>query len=227
MFTGIIRETGVVTRTVRRGGLLELVVQAPRTAAAAAPLESVAVQGVCLSVVAVRHGALVFDVIPETQRFTTLGSLRPGARVHLEPSLTLTDRLSGHILFGHVDGVGTVRRRGREGRALRLDLRVPAGLRRYLVPKGPIAIDGVSLTLGARLGAAQCSIHLIPETMRQTALGALAPGARVNLEVDYLSKVVREALGRHGDGREGAKARLSSKWSKTYRKAAASRASAV
>lgn len=195
MFTGIIREMGVVARTERRRGLLRLVIVAPKTAAAVEPLESVAVHGVCLSVVAVRHGALAFDVIPETQRLTTLGALRAGARVHLEPSLTVTDRLNGHVLFGHVDGMGTVVRRGRAGEAWHLDLRVPPALRRYLVPKGPIAIDGVSLTLGNRLGPTQATVHLIPETMRQTALATLARGSRVNVEVDYFAKVVRQWLG--------------------------------
>jgi riboflavin synthase len=190
MFTGIVREQGVVARAQRAGGLVRLTIQAPRTAAVVGVGESVCVSGVCLSVVSAQRGLLTFEVIGETQARTTLGRLRPGARVNLEPSLRITDRLSGHIVLGHVDGVGTIVRREERDGELVLRVRVPAALRRWLAPKGPIAVDGVSLTLDHAVAAPTFIVHLIPETLRQTTLGARRAGDRVNVELDYLAKVV-------------------------------------
>jgi riboflavin synthase len=194
MFTGIVQEIGTVTRLERRHGLTRLVIQAPRTAARVQRLESVAVSGTCLSVVSVGHGALTFEVIEETRGLTTVGELRSGERVNVEPSLLLTDRLNGHILFGHVDGVGTVVKRCERAGELILDIRVPKAVRRLLVPKGPVAVDGISLTVGGTLAASTFTVHLIPETLRQTTLREKQPGARVNVEVDYLAKLVQQFL---------------------------------
>ncbi len=190
MFTGIIRELGTVTRNERRNGLARLTIQAPRTAAKIEPLESIAVNGVCLSAVRIERGAVAFEVIPETLRMTALAGLRPGARVHVEPSLTLTDRLGGQLLLGHVDGVGRILSRRARGGEVVLEIQVPPALRRWLVPKGPIAVDGVSLTMGARLGRSSFTVHLIPETIRQTTLGGVSVGSPVNLELDYFTKLV-------------------------------------
>ena len=191
MFTGIVQEIGAVTRLARSRGVLELSVQAPGLAARLRPMESVAVNGVCLTVVAARTPELVFELIPETRSLTTLGGLRRGDAVNLEPSLTLADRLNGHVVLGHVDGVGRISRR-REARGERmLDIRVDRHLAAWLVPKGPVALDGVSLTVGSRVTASGFTVHLIPETLRRTTLQERRAGDRVNLEVDYLAKLVR------------------------------------
>jgi len=192
MFTGIIQELGTVARVQRSRGLLRLSVHAPKTASKVGRLESVAVNGVCLSVVALRQGTITFEVIRETQALTTLESLRPGDRVNLEPSLGVADRLSGHFVFGHVDGVATVAARRELDGEVRLDLRAPASLRKLLVAKGPVAVDGVSLTVGRVVRGSTFSIHLIPETMRQTTLGAQQVGSRVNVELDYVAKLLRQ-----------------------------------
>lgn len=196
MFTGIIREIGTVARVERAKGLARLTIHAPRTASTVERLESVAVNGVCLSVVSVRNGALTFEMIQDTQRLTSLGGLRAGTRVNLEPSLTVTDRINGHLLFGHVDGLGTVVRRRNSAGAYSLEIRVAGGLRTFLVPKGPVAVDGVSLTVGQALTPSTFTIHLIPETLRQTTLSECCAGDRVNLELDYLAKLVHQFLGR-------------------------------
>ena len=194
MFTGIIQEIGTVVRVERRRGIIRLIVQAPKTASRVQRLESVAVSGTCLSVVSVGHGTLTFEVIEETRGLTTAGRWRSGQRVNVEPSLSLADRLSGHILFGHVDGIGTVIKRRRRAGELVLEIRVPAAARRFLVPKGPVAVDGVSLTVGSRLTASTFTVHLIPETLRQTTLRDTPSGARVNIEADYLAKLVQQFL---------------------------------
>ena len=194
MFTGLIQELGTVARLERGREVVRLAIQAPKTALRVQRVESVAVHGVCLSVVDIRLHTLIFEVIPETLRLTTLGALRAGSRVHLEPSLSVSDRLNGHILFGHVDGLGIVVRRRRRPGELALDIRVPPALRKFLVPKGPVAVDGVSLTVGEAPTASTFSIHLIPETLRLTTVGAKQVGDRVNLELDYFAKLVQQLL---------------------------------
>jgi len=190
MFTGIIREIGTVARVARSHGVVRLTVAAPKTVSLVQPLDSVSVNGVCLSVVQARAGAMTFEMIPETQRATALGAVRSGSRVNLEPSLLLCDRLGGHLVFGHVDGVGTMAKRQQRAGELVLTIRIPRGLRRFLVPKGPITVDGVSLTVGQRLTASSFTIHLIPETLRQTTLASRAVGDRVNIELDYFAKLL-------------------------------------
>jgi len=192
MFTGIIQEVGTVASVGRSQGLMRLSIHAPKTASRVQQLESVAVNGVCLSVVNVRQGLLAFEVIPETQELTALGRLCRGDRVNLEPSLSVSDRLSGHIVFGHVDGAGTVIRRKQQSGELMLEVRVPLSLRRFIVPKGPLAVDGVSLTVGRRLGRSTFTIHLIPETLHQTTLAQRRVGDRVNVEIDYFAKLVQQ-----------------------------------
>ena len=194
MFTGIIRDIGTVARVERADGLVRLTVSAPNTAARVTPLESVAVNGVCLTVVGVRRGTMAFEVIPQTQQATAVGALRAGHRVNVEPSLSLSDRLGGQLLFGHVDGLGTVTRRRQQRGELVLEVRIGTALRRFLVPKGPVAVDGVSLTVGETLKGSTFTVHLIPETLRQTTLRSLAAGDRVNVEVDYFAKLVAQFL---------------------------------
>lgn len=194
MFTGIIQELGAVARVERANGIMRLSLHAPQTVSRLRRLDSLAVNGVCLSVVRVRQGVIACEVISETQRLTTLGRLRAHDRVHLEPSLTLLDRLNGHFVFGHVDGMGTVVKRRQLSGELVLDIRAPEAIRHLIVPKGPITVDGVSLTVGRAVTRNTFTVHLIPETLRQTVLRLRAVGDRVNLEADYIAKLVCQFL---------------------------------
>lgn len=164
--------------------------------------ESLAVNGVCLTVREMTGSIVVADVMPETARATTLADLRPGDEVNLERALRLGDRLGGHLVTGHVDGVGTVRSRRREGNALLLEVGAPPAVARYLVPKGAVAVDGVSLTVASRR-ADGFTVSLIPHTLAVTTLSALRPGDRVNLEVDLVGKYVIQYLQELLPGRDG------------------------
>ena len=180
MFTGIVREKG---RVVSFDGA-RLVVDAETEAALG---DSVAIAGVCLTVV--DTSPLAFDVVPETVERTSLGSLEAGDAVNVEPALRAGEPLGGHIVQGHVDGVGSFR--GRDGDLTWFD--APAGLLRYCVEKGSIAVDGTSLTVAA-LDHRGFAVALVPHTLEVTTLGALAPGDPVNLEADVIAKYV-ERLG--------------------------------
>jgi riboflavin synthase len=193
VFTGIVREVGVV-RSVDGGSEgVRIAVDAPRTAAKAALGDSVSVAGVCLTVTANVDGALAFDAVPETLRRSSLGRLAGGDRVNLEPAVRAGDGLDGHIVQGHVDGVGRVRALEPEGDGARLTVEVPPELGRYCVVKGSIAVEGVSLTVAA-LDDETIEIALVPHTLDATTLGALAPGDTVNVEVDVLAKYVERLL---------------------------------
>ena len=189
MFTGIVRELG----TVDGFDGSRLVVAAPETAASAAVGDSVAVAGVCLTVVERGEGRLAFDVVPETLSRTALGSLRPGGTVNLEPSLRVGDQLGGHVVQGHVDAVGSVRSVTPEGDSRRIWVDAPETVVRYCIEKGSIAVDGVSLTVAA-FDDEGFEVALIPHTLAVTTLGGLEPGDEVNLEADVLGKVVERLL---------------------------------
>ena len=148
MFTGIIREIGTVAALRKSRGLVQLDIRAPRTAGRVGLMESVAINGVCLTVVGVEGSKISFEVIPETQRLTGLRDLAPGRSLHVEPSLALSDRMNGHVVLGHVDGLGKIARRQARAAELTLWIEIPAAMRKLIVPKGPIAVDGVSLTVG-------------------------------------------------------------------------------
>ena len=190
MFTGIVQEIGVVVRVERIRGLIRLTVQAPKTASSVQVLESVAVNGVCLSVVLRQRGRMTFEVIPKTEYLTNLDRLRVADHVNLEPSLSLSDRLSGHFVLGHVDGIGTViSRRGLSGETV-LVIRTSPSLMRFMVSRGSVTIDGVSLTVGEKQSRSTFAVHLIPETLRRTTLAERRVGNRINIEVDYLAKLM-------------------------------------
>ncbi|HEX3238188.1 MAG TPA: riboflavin synthase [Gaiellaceae bacterium] len=191
MFTGIVRELGAVASFDGS----RLVVAAPETAAHAAVGDSVAVAGVCLTVVEAAEGRLAFDVVPETLSRTSLGGLEPGGPVNLEPSLRVGDQLGGHVVQGHVDAVGRVRS-VEEGEDHRVWVDAPENVLAYCIEKGSIAVDGVSLTITA-LDDEGFEVALIPHTLAVTTLGRLEPGAEVNLEAD----VLRKDLGRFAVGR--------------------------
>ncbi len=189
MFTGIVRELG----RVEAFDGSRLVVAAPETAATAGLGDSVAVAGVCLTVVANEDGRLAFDAVPETLSRTALGSLRPGDAVNVEPSLRVGDPLGGHVVQGHVDAVGRVRSVTPEGDGRRVWVDAPETVVRYCIEKGSIAVDGASLTIAA-FDDDGFEVALIPHTLAVTTLGSLEPGDEVNLEADVLGKVVERLL---------------------------------
>jgi riboflavin synthase len=196
VFTGIVEERGTVRALVPGSAGSRLEVTCRTVAGDARVGESIAVGGVCLTVVGAGDDVLAFDLSPETLDRTTLGSLRPGDGVNLERPVTVATRLGGHVVQGHVDGVGTVESREDDpagGAVMRI--RVPAGVGRYLVEKGSVTVDGVSLTIAAVDGD-QLEVALIPHTVAATTLGAAGTGARVNVEVDVLAKYVERLVTR-------------------------------
>jgi riboflavin synthase len=207
MFTGIIEATGTVATLERREGGVRLTVTTELDVAALPIGASIAVDGVCLTVVERAAGRplarFTADLGPETLALTTLGALRPGARVHLERPLRVGDALGGHFVSGHVDGVGTLAARRQVGDSLELDIDAPDSVAATLVPKGSITVAGASLTIhevrGGRFG-----VTLIPHTLAVTTLGELAVGAPVNLEGDLIAKHVdRLVAARLGPARPG------------------------
>ncbi len=193
MFTGIVRERGRVVAAEPNGDGLRLRLDAPETARGAAPGDSIAVNGCCLTVTDAANGTLEFDAVPETMARTNLGRLAAGAEVNLEPALRAGEPLGGHFVQGHVDGTARVERLEPEGEGARLTLELQPELLRYCVEKGSIAVDGVSLTVAA-LREGGLEIALVPFTLEHTTLAAVAPGAELNVEVDLLAKYA-ERLG--------------------------------
>jgi riboflavin synthase len=191
VFTGIIRERGTIDAVSPQGDGVRLEVRAPETASATAVGDSVSVNGACLTAVAADDGVLAFDVVAETLHRTSLGRLAPGSPVNVEPALRAGEPLGGHLVQGHVDGVGRVQRADAEG----LEIEAPEDLLRYCVEKGSIAVEGVSLTI-AGLGEGSFSVALIPHTREATTLGAVSEGDELNLEADIVAKHVERLLAR-------------------------------
>jgi riboflavin synthase len=201
MFTGIVETAGVVRAVDPAGEKTVLRVDLGPAAEGCRAGDSVAVAGVCLTLTGdPDRGVGSFEAVRETLSRTTLGALRPGSRVNLERSLRVGDRLGGHFVQGHVDGVGTVRSNGGPEGAWVLSVAAPADLLGNLLFKGSVAIDGVSLTV-ASLGAEGFGVALVPHTLSVTTLGALREGDRVNLEADVLGKWVRRLLEEAGVAR--------------------------
>jgi riboflavin synthase len=197
MFTGIVRELGIVEAADGGPEGMRLRVRARQAAAQAALGDSVSLSGACLTVTEVDGDTLSFDAVPETLERTSLGRLRPGDALNVEPALRAGEPLGGHIVQGHVDGVGRVLAVPREGDGARLEVEPPPELLRYCVEKGSICVEGVSLTVAA-LSARSFTVALIPHTLEVTTLGGLAPGDEVNLEVDVLAKYVERLLASRG-----------------------------
>jgi riboflavin synthase len=195
VFTGLIREVGRVLSC--EGGVagVRLTIEAPQTAADTQVGDSIAIDGVCLTVVAVAGDTFAFDAVPETLDRTSLGTLDHGSRVNLEPALRAGEALGGHYVQGHVDGVGAVRTVEPEGDGKRIWFDAPPELLRYVVEKGSIAVQGTSLTVAA-VNDAGFAVALIPHTLEATTLGALEPEDPVNLEADVLAKYVEKLLPR-------------------------------
>jgi riboflavin synthase len=189
VFTGLVEEAGRVAEVRPTEAGARLVIAASGVVEGLGLGDSVAVNGACLTAVEVTGDGFAVDCVAETLRRTTLGSLAPGDRVNLERPMRLGDRLDGHLVQGHVDGVGTVRAVRVEGESAVLEIAPPAPLLRYVVEKGSVAVDGVSLTVAERLPDA-FTVALIPHTMAVTTLGGQAAGRPVNLEVDVVAKYV-------------------------------------
>jgi riboflavin synthase len=194
MFTGLVETCGeLAARTPKGGGVARLFVRASGLDDDLALGDSVAVEGVCLTVDALAPGGFEADASPETLAKTTLGGLPLGALVNLERALRVGQRLGGHIVSGHVDGVGQVTAEERQGDAVKVTFTAPRELLRYVAEKGSITVNGVSLTVNGVQGA-MFDVTLIPHTLRKTSLSAVRPGARVNLEVDVLARYVARLL---------------------------------
>ncbi|GHH62453.1 riboflavin synthase subunit alpha [Streptosporangium violaceochromogenes] len=197
MFTGIVEELGEIAAIESLGDAARVAIRGKVVTGDAGHGDSIAVNGVCLTVVDVEGEVFTADVMKETLDRSSLGALRPGSPVNLERAVRADGRLGGHIVQGHVDGTGTLlsREPGEHWEVVRFSL--PAGLARYVVEKGSIAVDGVSLTVaGVDIGG--FSVGLIPTTLRLTTLGAKRPGDPVNLEVDVIAKHVEKLLGAYG-----------------------------
>jgi riboflavin synthase len=197
MFTGIVEEQGVVVRLERKGGSALLELRCDLVTSDAGIGDSISVNGCCLTVTERTGSGFVADMMGETLARTALGGLRTGDVVNLERALRLDGRLGGHLVQGHVDGVGRVRSVTPEGEWTTMALDLPADLAPYVAEKGSVAIDGVSLTVTA-VDDQGFSVGLIPHTLAVTTLGHRSTGDRVNIEVDMLAKYVARLVGRTG-----------------------------
>ena len=193
MFTGLVEELGRVHAVEERPDGRRFWIAASRVLEDARVGDSLACSGCCLTAVAVEPGRFAVEAVPETLRLTTLSAWRVGTDVNLERSLRLSDRLGGHLVQGHVDGVGEVRARAVEGDGARVTIALPAALARFVALKGSLAVDGVSLTV-AGLTDSTCEIAYIPHTLAVTSAGSYVPGTRVNLEVDLLARYLARML---------------------------------
>ena len=205
MFTGLVTDLGRLRgaeRNDREGGDARFVLETAYDTAEIPLGASIACAGACLTVVDKGPGWFAVDVSAETLSCTTLGGWQPGRPVNLERSLTLKDELGGHLVLGHVDGVGTTLRRAPEGDSLRLDFAAPAALAELIAAKGSIAVDGVSLTVNhvedQADGSAVFGVNIIPHTAQATSLGGLAPGDPVNLEIDLVARYLQRLQQRAG-----------------------------
>lgn len=205
MFSGLIAHDGRVASIegdARRG--MTLVVEAPEAVTDGVALgDSVAVNGVCLTVVASDARTMRFDVVPETVVRTGFDTLRPGDRLNVELSLRVGDRLGGHFVYGHVDGNASILAKEPEGQGFRLHVVLPDALAAFIVEKGYVAVDGVSLTV-ASVTHDHFTIALIPETARRTTLGTKGPGDRVNLEIDPIARYAQGAVAAYSHQRDNA-----------------------
>ncbi|MGD2081470.1 MAG: riboflavin synthase [Chromatiales bacterium] len=194
MFTGIVQAVGRIAAVEARGGDVRLRIRSGRLALADVGIgDSIAVNGVCLTAVELPGDGFAADVSRETLSLTTLGELDTGSRVNLEKALTLATPLGGHLVSGHVDGMGEVIERRDDARSVRLRIRAPAGLARYIASKGSICVDGTSLTVNAVDGAV-FDLNIVPHTLDETIIGDYVKGTRVNLEVDLLARYLERLL---------------------------------
>jgi len=200
MFTGIIKARGEIAAMEKRGGDVRLSVRSDGMPWADYELgESIAVNGVCLTAVALHANGFDTDVSVETLDVTALGSLKVGSAVNLEPALSLGDRLGGHLVSGHVDCTGKVTSRREDARSIRLAIDIPREYARYVARKGSVCVDGVSLTINEVSGTT-FDLNIIPHTAEVTIIGSYTVGTIVNIEVDLLARYIERLLGNDGDG---------------------------
>ena len=194
MFTGIIQAIGEVAAVQNSGGDIRLRINTGKLSLDDVGLgDSICTNGTCLTVTELPGDGYWADVSVETLNFTTLGKLQTGSRVNLEKALTATDRLGGHIVSGHVDGVGEVVSLQEDARSIRFVMRAPDGLAKYIAHKGSICIDGTSLTVNAVNGA-EFELNIIPQTMSETIFGQYRPGSAINLEVDVIARYLERLM---------------------------------
>ena len=194
MFTGLVEEMGKIERISTQGEGKRMRISAEKVLEETKIGDSIAVNGACLTVTQIDEGGFAVDLSPETLRRSNLGDLSPGDMVNLERPMRLSDRLGGHLVLGHVDEVGTIRSIAREGESVVMVVQVsPEGMR-YIVEKGSVCIDGVSLTIAAIRDNTSFEVALIPHTLKVTTLGLKGPGGRVNVEYDIIGKYVEKLL---------------------------------
>jgi riboflavin synthase len=199
MFTGLIAELGEAVSLKRQAKGAVLDVKAPETARNAVLGDSIAISGACLTVTSVSQTTMSFDLSEETLRSTTLGSVKPGERVNLESSLRADGKLGGHFVTGHVDAVGKIKSKVQEGETFKFEIEAPAEVLDFLVEKGSVAVDGISLTVVDVLGGS-FTVVIIPHTAEVTTIGIKGPGDAVNLEADILGKYVLRFLDKAKSG---------------------------
>lgn len=193
MFTGIIQHLGPVTKSHRRAGGLALTIDIGKTADKVKPSDSLAVNGVCLTVTSKSDTQVSFDVVSETLKRTNLGALKTQELVNIEPALRVGEPLGGHFLQGHIDGTGLITKKDKSGNGYLMEISAPPKLTELMIEKGSIAVDGVSLTI-VSLKKDRFSVALIPFTLTHTNLGRKSRPDRVNLEVDMIGKWVKKLL---------------------------------
>jgi riboflavin synthase len=193
MFTGLIQGAGTLLRIDHHGPDCGMVIQANYTMEKLSLGESIAVDGVCLTVTAFQGNVFTADVSAETLNRTTLGRKTPGSRFNLERALRMGDRLGGHLVSGHIDGIGVFRERSQEGRSWRLYFEIPGDLSRYTIQKGSIAINGISLTING-CAEGRFDVNIVPHTAKETTVGDLQIGQEVNIETDLIGKYVEKML---------------------------------
>lgn len=191
MFTGIIEEVGTVDSIHRQGDAFALTIKATRVLEGTRIGDSICTDGICLTVTQTGKGFFTVDVMPETVNRSTISEMKPGTRVNLERALRLSDRLGGHLLSGHIDGTGRITGKFADGNARIFRISCEAGLERYMVEKGSVAVDGISVTI-IDTGIQSFSVGLIPHTQEVTALLMKQPGSRVNIECDLIAKYVEK-----------------------------------
>lgn len=199
MFTGIVEELGDIIALDTTEDGMRLTVHGPRVTSDAAAGDSIAVNGCCLTVVETAEGRFTADVMAETLRATAMGALTPGASVNLERPVTVSTRLGGHLVQGHIDGTGTILRREQDEHGETVWIELPHELVRYIAMKGSVALDGVSLTVsGLDTATSSFAVSLIPTTLQRTTLGHKQPDETVNVEVDVLAKYAERLLAAEG-----------------------------
>lgn len=202
MFTGIIEELGTVGQMDRRPDSIKLTIQARKVLEGTQLGDSIAVNGVCLTVTSMTDSSFTADVMHETMRRSSLSDIKSGSKVNLERAMQVGGRLGGHIVSGHIDGVGHIARIAADGIARVITISIPKDMEPFIVEKGSIAIDGISLTV-VSVGNSQFSVSIIPHTMANTTLIDKHPGAVVNLETDVIGKYVHSFTTTHTGKRSG------------------------